>query len=70
MRPGCEHASKGIQGGGERMSSEKEAWESMKVTRAGNVGDVLQVSTGGGKSPVQVQPDEGMETPNSPPGQE
>lgn len=53
-----------------KSETPKEAWESMKLTRAGDVGDVLQVSTGGGKSPVQINPDTGMETPNSPPGQE
>ena len=53
-----------------KSETPKEAWESMKLTRAGDVGDVLQVSTGGGKSPVEVNPDTGMETPNSPPGQE
>ncbi|MEX0816035.1 MAG: hypothetical protein WD027_01205 [Gaiellales bacterium] len=54
-----------------RMTSEnKKSWESMELTRAGDVGKVLQVSTGGGKSPVPVNPDHGMEVPTSPPGQE
>jgi hypothetical protein len=48
----------------------KESWEAMELTPAGNVGEVLQVSQGGGKSPVPVNPDWGMEIPNSPPGQE
>jgi hypothetical protein len=48
----------------------KQSWEPMKLTRAGDVGEVLQTSTGGGKSPVPVNPDHGMEVPNSPPGQE
>jgi hypothetical protein len=53
------------------MTSEgKETWEAMELTRAGDVSDVLQVSTGGGKSPTMVNPDHGMETPTSPPGQE
>lgn len=53
------------------MTSEnKKSWESMELTRAGDVGKVLQVSTGGGKSPVPVNPDHGMEVPTSPPGQE
>jgi hypothetical protein len=48
----------------------KKEWESMKLTKTGDVGEVLQVSTGGGKSPVPINPDTGMEVPNSPPGQE
>lgn len=48
----------------------KQSWEAMKLTPAGDVGEVLQVSEGGGKSPVPIQPDHGMEIPNSPPGQE
>jgi hypothetical protein len=51
-------------------NEEKQAWEEMKLTRTGDVGEVLQTSTGGGKSPAPVNPDHGMEVPNSPPGQE
>jgi hypothetical protein len=53
-----------------KSKTAREPWEPMKLTPAGNVGEVLQKSVGGGKSPVPVQPDFGMETPNSPPGQE
>jgi hypothetical protein len=53
------------------MTSEgKQIWEAMKLTPAGDVSEVLQVSTGGGKSPNPVNPDHGMEIPTSPPGQE
>jgi hypothetical protein len=53
------------------MTSEgKQTWEAMGLTPAGDVGEVLQVSTGGGKSPNPVNPDHGMEIPTSPPGQE
>jgi hypothetical protein len=52
------------------VNEDKQRWETMKVTPAGDVGAVLQVSTGGGKSPNPVNPDEGMEIPTSPPGQE
>ena len=51
-------------------SEEKQNWEAMELTPAGDVGEVLQVSTGGGKSPNPVNPDQGMEIPTSPPGQE
>jgi hypothetical protein len=53
------------------MGSEgKETWEAMELMPAGDVSEMLQVSTGGGKSPNPVNPDEGMEIPTSPPGQE
>jgi hypothetical protein len=51
-------------------SEERETWEPMQLASAGDVGEVLQVSTGGGKSPNPVNPDHGMEIPTSPPGQE
>ena len=54
-----------------QMASEgKQIWEAMKLTPAGDVSEVLQVSTGGGKSPNPINPDQGMEIPTSPPGQE
>jgi len=53
------------------MASEgKQIWVAMKLTPAGDVSEVLQVSTGGGKSPNPINPDHGMEIPTSPPGQE
>jgi hypothetical protein len=51
-------------------TKEKQNWEAMNLTPAGDVSEVLQVSTGGGKSPNPVNPDQGMEIPTSPPGQE
>jgi hypothetical protein len=53
------------------MTSEgKQNWETMQLTPAGDVSEVLKVSTGGGKSPNAVNPDHGMEIPTSPPGHE
>lgn len=52
------------------MSNDKTSWTPIEVARVGNVGDVLQVSTGGGKSSPAVNPDTGMEITLSPPGQE
>ena len=45
-----------------------ESWEPMSVTSAGDVGRVLQL--GEGKLSTASQPDNGMETPQSAPGQE